>query len=145
MPLSHEYRRRDKDYITANRIPKLYLTDELLEEIRKRYPNIRVSTYRGRPYVDIRDFKSCSFIRSEAEKRSRELYAFCLLRFLKWKKALPDDLIEVYRRDPEAAARDIAAFISDIRGLVSEKYLETIIYAVGTWLFVNSVEFLERF
>ena len=140
MPLSPESRRGDKEKVKARRVPRFYLAPEQVEEVRRRYPRIEVREFRGRPYVVLWDFPSCSFIRGEPEKATRELLAYSLVKFLKWRGALPDDLIEEYRRDREKAARDLARFVAEHRGLYSESYLRKLVYGVRMWLYANGVE-----
>jgi len=111
MSLSPDLRRAGKEKTIPERIPKLFLNLEDVEEFRERYPSIPVRNYKGGCYVDIRDFPSCSFIKFEPERSTRQVFSFAILKFCRFKKAFPDDLVALYREDSEKAALDLRSFL----------------------------------
>ncbi len=140
MPLSFEVRRKDKNKLYPDRVPKLYLTQELANDLAKRYSNIVIREFRGKKYVDIRDFKTLSWVKYEREKSTRDMFAFSILKFCRYKNAFPDDLIKIYSKDINEAITDIKNYINY---LLSEGYsshhIDNILVSIVTWLNVNGI------
>ena len=139
MPLSLDARRGDKDNTSPERIPKLYLSRGMLEHLRKYYPGVAVREWRGRLYVDVRDFESTSFIRAEPTRSTRQWLSFAILKFCRFLNSFPDDLIAKYRRDVEADVRDLRSFYACEMERYSGNYVRAQVSAIVIWLNANGV------
>lgn len=112
MPLAPDIRRRDKDKLLPEKIPKFYISEDRVSKVSKSFPNVKVRRYKSKFYVDIRDFKSVSWLRLEREKSTRQMFAFSILKFCQFKDSFPDDLIEDYKVDKSKVIADFKSFLA---------------------------------
>jgi len=112
MPLSFEYHRRDKHYIEKSRVPKIYIDKGSIEDFKKRYPYVPIRENHGKLFVDVRDFKSTSWLWMECKVSTRNMYSYTMVVFYKWLGRFPDELIELYRKDFNTLVEDLRNFLA---------------------------------
>ena len=112
MPLAPDVRRKDKEMLLPERIPKFYISEDMVSKVSKRFPNVKIMKHNGKFYVDIREFNSVSWLRLEREKPTRQMYAYTILKFCQFKDSFPDDLIEDYKVDKSKVIADFKSFLA---------------------------------
>ena len=136
--LSPDVRRRDKDFLSPDRVAKLFLSDDMVSLARGRGYDVRV--WKGRFYVAITDFKSTGWLKHES-KTYRNLVAFAVIKFCTWRRSFPDDLIELYKGDREALISDIRGFVAYLMDEgYSNSYVSNLITGIVGWLNVNGID-----
>jgi len=93
------------------RISKFFISGDIVSQSRD-FLVLMLLRHNGKFYVDIRDFSSVSWMRLDREKTTRQIFAYSISKFCRFKNCLPDDLIEEYKVDESKVITDLKSFFS---------------------------------
>ncbi len=75
MTLAPDIRRRDKDKLLPEKIPKFYISGDMVSKVSKRFPNVKVRRYKSKFYVVL----EISNLFLGSDLREKSLQDRCLL------------------------------------------------------------------